>query len=146
MQSANQELTAGRRTTDSFRAHALNVSTKLRDGIARVRERAPDAPSQLISLCGNLDELDRAVCRTIALHPSPIPADLIELHARIEKCIDAAMDLAGSEVDEGGPGLENSASKAFMQVQHLLALVDPTGKTRMSAAPSGPPTRRQSFV
>jgi len=141
MQYASQEPQVGRRTTDSLRAHACNVALRVRDGIARMTERDGhdngDASSHLVSLCGNLDQLDHVARQAIGMHPRPIPADLIELHTRISACVDAAMDLAGWAFDTKGSGFTNSASNALVKVQSLLTFLEPTGRAVASAIPPG---------
>jgi hypothetical protein len=151
--SSPRQPTIGRRTTESLRTLACNAATQLRDGIERVLDNdsanSPDAPSDLVSLCGNLDELDSIVRHAIGTHPRPIPADLVELHARIEACVDAAVDLAAWAFDKDTPAFASSASSAFVEIQHLLAFVDPTGKARASNAPPGsvrPRSNRPGFV
>jgi hypothetical protein len=148
--SSPTQPTIGRRTTESLRALACNAATQLRDGIERVLDNdsndAPDAPSDLVSLCGNLDELDSIVRHTIGTHPRPIPADLVELHARIEACVDAAVDLAAWAFDKDTLAFSSSASKAFVKIQHLLAFVDPTGSVRASSAPPGSVRPRSNRV
>jgi hypothetical protein len=133
MQSATHEYAVNKRTTDSLRAAACSAAAKLRDGIARMiddeQNTDADASSDLISLCGNLDQLDSVVRHAIGTHARPIPADLIELHARIDACVDAAMDLAGWAFDNGS-ARANSASRAFVKVQNLLAFVDPACRRR----------------
>jgi hypothetical protein len=139
MQFASQEVLVNRRTAESLREHACNAATKLRDGIARVVEKHGqddgDASSQLISLCGNLDQLDSVVRRTIGMHPHPVPPDLVGLHARLGTCVDAAMDLASWAFDPNGSEFARSATAALAQVRNLLAFVDPTGNRRRSVPP-----------
>jgi hypothetical protein len=151
MNPSNHDPTIGRRTTESLRSFACTAATQLRDGIERVLDNDSnddlDAPSHLISLCGNLDELDTVVRKAIGMYPRPIPPDLIELHTRIERCVDAATDLAGWALESQSAGLAHSAQKAFVELQHLLAFVDPTGKVRASSAPPRsirPPSNRPS--
>jgi hypothetical protein len=140
MQSPIQEPAIGQRTTESLRALAASAANKLKEAMAQVVSKDlpgdGDALSHLISVCGNLDQLDQVVRHSIGLHSRPIPLALIELHKRIDASVDAAMDLAGWAYDDSGPGFASSAARAWAEVQKLLAFVEPTSRTGVSSVRS----------
>jgi hypothetical protein len=139
MQTHIQQPMASQHTNDSLRAHVRTAATKLKEAIERVGPKAGgadvDGLSHLVSICGNMDQLDHFVRNTIGVYPRPIPQGLIELHKRIEASVDAAMELAGWAYEKPGPGLANSTARAWAEVHKLLAFVEAPGSGKGSLMP-----------
>jgi len=126
MQRMDVDRPVGDRTPEILHVRAHAVATELRDTIARLSLPPADGEgaSHLVSISGELDHLDAVVERTIELHPYPIPKDLVELHGRIDACIDAVVDLAGWAFDTQSADFANSAVSAAAKVEQLLAWAD----------------------
>jgi hypothetical protein len=146
MQIHSQQPMASKHANDSLRVHVRTAATTLKGAIERVasknRTADVDAFSHLVSICGNMDQLDHYVRSTIGSLPRPIPPGLIELHKRIEASVDAAMELAGWAYEKPGPGLANSTARAWAEVHKLLAFVEAPGSGKGSLMPGPASTTR----
>jgi hypothetical protein len=140
MQTQSQQPMVAQRANDSLRVHVRTAATKLKEALERVAAKNGgadvDALSHLVSICGNMDQLDHFVRRTIGFFPRPIPQGLIDLHKHIEATVDAAMELAGWAYEKPGPGLANSTARAWAEVHKLLAFVESPGSGKGSLIPA----------
>ena len=127
MQTYVESRPARPRTRHGLRAQARADASQLRDALARLISEGPgrgaEEPNLLFAISGHLDDLDAAVRRTIDLLPDPASGGWVELLARIDACIDAAVDLAFVALDPPSPEFASIAESASAKIQSLLDLV-----------------------
>jgi hypothetical protein len=136
--ATSNTVAVGQRTRESLREHARTIATKLQKGIVAISSSHfawadLHGLSQMVSLCGNLEQLNDVARRVIEWHPQPVPDDLVALQRCIVDTIDPVMALAASAMQAEDRPDRALVARALASVEALLALAEPSSASLASA-------------